>query len=509
MRIILFFLIYNLCFGSNYEFKAADSVNYFIAKSEVEIKNNNTDLGLAYLKKANLLLASSKSNEVYKNSVYKKASVQANIINNKIIATSKLINILAIAVVSILSLLSISLYKNNLLRTNANLILQEKNLELEKEKIKVENASRARSEFLSTVSHELRTPLNAITGITHLLINENPKENQIEYLNSLKFSGNYLLNFINDILEINRIESKNIPIENIPCDLKKQLVNIQSTFKEITQENNNVFEIEIDSNLPDSIICDPTKLSQILINLINNSLKFTKNGIVKLTVKVDRKTENSILINFVVSDNGIGIPAEKQSEIFESFSQGSIEINRKYGGTGLGLAIVKNLIELLGGTIKLESSVGIGSKFYFSLPFEINNIIYTEQTKTEIKGNSLINKKILLVEDNKINQMITRKMLENRGMICEIVENGEDSIAKLKEKHLFDLVLMDVHLPGINGTIATQEIRNFNKTIPIIGLTAISLDENREMLISYGMTDVVTKPFDPEKFYQVLNEHLA
>ena len=201
--------------------------------------------------------------------------------------------------------------------------------------------------------------------------------------------------------------------------------------------------------------------------------------------------------------------SEKQSEIFESFSQGSIEINRKYGGTGLGLAIVKNLIELLGGTIKLESKVGKGSKFYFSLPFEINNSISTEQTKIEIKGNLLKDKKILLVEDNKINQMITRKMLENRGVICEIVENGEDSIEKLKEKHFFDLVLMDVHLPGINGTIATQEIRNFNKTIPIIGLTAISLDENREMLISFGMTDVVTKPFDPEKFYQVLNEHLV
>lgn len=422
---------------------------------------------------------------------------------------AKLISILAIALISILSLLSLSLYKNNILRNQSNILLKEKNIELEIAKENAEKASKARAEFLSTVSHELRTPLNAINGITHLLIEENPKDSQINYLNSLKFSGNYLLHFINDILEINRIESENIPIEKINCNLKSLIISIQNSFKEISQENNNTFIIDIDASIPDNLICDPTKLSQIFMNLVNNSLKFTKNGYVKLTAKLETIEDENLSISFKVADNGIGIPEDKQASIFDSFSQGSIEINRKYGGTGLGLAIVKRLIELLGGAIYLNSKVGLGTTFSFTLPFEVGeNLVITTQENTFDKK-IVENKKILLVEDNKINQMITKKMLENKGMICQIVDNGEESVALLKDKNDFDLVLMDVHLPGINGTIATQQIREFNTSLPIIALTAISLNENREMLLSYGMNDVITKPFEPEKFYEVIADNLS
>lgn len=426
---------------------------------------------------------------------------------------AKLISILAIALISILSLLSLSLYKNNILRNESNKLLQEKNRELEMAKEKAENATKARSEFLSTVSHELRTPLNAINGITHLLIEEQPKPSQIEYLNSLKFSGNYLLTFINDILEINRIESENVPVEFINCSIRTHLKNIQTSFREIAQENHNIFEIEIDNAIPENLICDPTKLSQIIINLVNNALKFTKNGHVRLLAKLEKVQDKTIQINFQVSDNGIGIPEDKQSEIFESFSQGSIEINRKYGGTGLGLAIVKRLIELLGGSISLNSKVGLGTTFTFTLPFQVGENDATvvpldipENTQDET---AILGKRILLVEDNKINQMITKKMLENRGMNCRILDNGEDCVTLLrKEAQNYDLVLMDVHLPGINGTIATEQIRTFNTSIPIIALTAISLNENREMLLSYGMTDVLTKPFEPEKFYKIISDYL-
>jgi signal transduction histidine kinase/TolA-binding protein len=382
---------------------------------------------------------------------------------------AKLISILAIALISILSLLSLSLYKNNVLRTQSNALLKEKNKELEIAKENAEKTTKARSEFLSTVSHELRTPLNAINGITHLLLEENPKDSQLNYLNSLKFSGNYLIAFINDILEINRIESEKIPIEKINCDLKLQLSNIQKSFKEIAQENNNTFILEIEDNIPDNLICDPTKLSQIFINLISNSLKFTKNGYVKLIAKLEKVEDKKIQIQFKVSDNGIGIPEDKQNEIFESFSQGSIEINRKYGGTGLGLAIVKRLIELLGGTIQINSKVGLGTTFSFSLPFEVGKNEIVEIKEQAIDNAAIENKKILLVEDNKINQMITKKMIENKGMFCKILDNGEDSVTYLKQKNDYDLVLMDVHLPGINGTIATQQIREFNTEIPIIG----------------------------------------
>lgn len=426
---------------------------------------------------------------------------------------AKLISILAIALISILSLLSLSLYKNNILRNESNKLLQEKNRELELAKEKAENATKARSEFLSTVSHELRTPLNAINGITHLLIEENPKPTQIEYLNSLKFSGNYLLTFINDILEINRIESEHVPIEQITCTLRTQLKNIQNSFREIAQENHNTFAIEVDNSLPENIICDPTKLSQIIINLVNNALKFTTNGHVRLSVRQEDVQGKNIRIKFQVADNGIGIPEDKQSEIFESFSQGSIEINRKYGGTGLGLTIVKRLVELLGGTIVLNSKVGLGSTFTFTLPFQVgeNESVMppVELPILNLKETVVQGKRILLVEDNKINQMITKKMLENRGINCRILDNGEDCVTLIREEaQNYDLVLMDVHLPGINGTIATQQIREFNTTLPIIALTAISLNENRELLLSYGMTDVLTKPFEPENFYKIITEYL-
>ena len=421
---------------------------------------------------------------------------------------AKLISILAIALISILSLLSLSLYKNNVLRMQSNNLLRETNNELQIAKEKAEKATKARFEFLSTVSHELRTPLNAINGITHLLLEEKPKESQLDYLNSLKFSGNYLLTFINDILEINRIESENIPIENINCNLRTHLSNIQTSFKEIAQENNNQFLIDVDISIPENIICDPTKLSQIFINLINNSLKFTKNGYVKLMAKLQSIEDDKVAILFEISDNGLGIPEDKQLEIFDSFSQGSIEINRKYGGTGLGLSIVKRLIELLGGNIELNSKVGLGSTFFFTLPFKVGATEFIAQKAQSFESIDIENKKIVLVEDNKINQMITKKMLENRGMSCKILDNGEDCVSLIKKNSKFDLILMDVHLPGINGTIATQQIREFNTQIPIIALTAISLNENRDMLLSYGMNDVITKPFEPEKFYKVIAENL-
>jgi len=421
---------------------------------------------------------------------------------------AKLISILAIALISILSLLSLSLYKNNIIRNQSNLLLKEKNNEMLLAKEKAEKASKARAEFLSTVSHELRTPLNAINGITHLLLEEDPKESQMNYLTSLKFSGNYLLTFINEILEINRIESSAIEVENISFNLKLLLVNIQHSLKELASINNNAFTIEIDPSIPDFLIGDPTKLSQIFLNLINNALKFTKNGEVKVLLNVNEINDEFTSIHFKVLDTGIGIPEEKMESIFDSFAQGSIEINRKYGGTGLGLTIVKKLIDILGGKIELESKVGKGSSFSFDLSFKIAEERSIQEKTIDYDESILNEKKVLLIEDNKINQMITKKMVENKGMICEVIDNGEDAIEAVKN-NTYDLVLMDVHLPGINGTIATQTIRTFDKKIKIIALTAISLDENREMLLSYGMNDVITKPFDPMDFYRTITKNLT
>jgi signal transduction histidine kinase/BarA-like signal transduction histidine kinase len=422
---------------------------------------------------------------------------------------SRLISILAIAIISILSLLSLSLYKNNIIRNQTNSLLKEKNNELIAAKNKAEEASRARSEFLSTVSHELRTPLNAINGITHLLIEENPKKSQMNYLNSLQFSGNYLTNFINDILEINKIDSNKLEIEYISFNLKQLLTDIQNSLKEIASINSNKFVLKIDPNIPENLIGDPTKLSQIFMNLINNALKFTNNGTVSVNARLRNYKNENAAVYFQIIDTGIGIPEDKLKTVFKSFSQGSVEINRKFGGTGLGLTIVKKLVRILGGRIVVKSVVGKGSAFSFELNFK------TDPKPVQIKS-KVINydpeifkkKKILLVEDNKINQMITQKMLSRKEMECTILDNGEEAIEILKN-NTYDLVLMDVHLLGINGTIATQHIREFDATTPIIALTAISLDENREMLISFGMTDVITKPFIPEDFYTIIAQNFS
>lgn len=427
----------------------------------------------------------------------------------KSIRFSRLISIMSIVLIAILSLLSFSLYKNNKIRTFTYRLLQEKNKELTEQKEKAEFASKARSEFLSTVSHELRTPLNAINGITYLLLQEKPKASQLNYLKSLEFSGNYLLSFINDILEINRLESNNVHIEKIKFNLVELVNNINQSFSGFISKNNINFKLDLDIEGNENLIGDPTKLSQILINLINNSIKFTKNGDVTLKIKTVREKHNKITLKFVVQDNGIGIPEDKIENIFDSFSQGSVEINRTYGGTGLGLSIVKKIIEILGSEIHLESKVNKGTKFYFNLDFDKSDLktISSIETNQVISHENLKGKTVLLVEDNKINQMITKKMVENKGMICTIIDNGEDSIVAM-QNNKFDIVLMDVHLPGINGTEATAEIRKFDNLTPIVALTAISLNENREMLLSYGMNDVVTKPFAPEHFYNVISSYV-
>ncbi|MEO8517058.1 MAG: ATP-binding protein, partial [Flavobacterium sp.] len=332
---------------------------------------------------------------------------------------SKLINILSIALITILSLLSLSLYKNNIIRNKSNELLREKNNELEIAKERIEKASKARSEFLSTVSHELRTPLHAINGISHILLEDKPKASQIEYLKSLKFSGNYLLTYINEILEINRIESNNIEIEKISFNVRELLHNIQNSLKEQASQNNNDFILHIDKEVPEILIGDPTKISQIFINLINNALKFTESGTITVNAKLIHINDKSCSIKFDVQDTGIGIPKDKLESIFESFSQGSVEINRKYGGTGLGLTIVKRLVSLMGGKISVSSEVNTGSIFTFNLDFKIGEALVPSTVNKIINEKVFINKQILLVEDNKINQMITKKILEKKRMVCE------------------------------------------------------------------------------------------
>ncbi|MCW5519321.1 response regulator [Aureitalea sp. L0-47] len=419
---------------------------------------------------------------------------------------------LSIALIVILSLLTLSLYKNNNLRAKANELLQDKNIELQLAKEKAEKASLAKAQFLSTITHELRTPLYAVTGLTHLLLEEDPKPHQKEHLNSLKFSGEYLLSLINNILDLNKLEANKVEIEKTTFSLKKRINDVLIALKKSADDRKNKLHFEYDESIPDRLVGDPLKLSQVLINLIGNSVKFTQNGDVTVRVRKLEEKNKKVSLHFEIEDNGVGISKKKQKSIFETFSQASLQINRKFGGTGLGLSIVKNLLELMGSKINLESQLGKGSKFWFNINLDIS-----EEIKEEINPKNIIydvdyvaleNRKILVVEDNKINQMITRKILEKNKMECMVADNGMDAI-KLVKQHDYDVILMDIHMPGISGIEATQKIRAFNKDIPIIALTAVTIDENLDDFYRAGFNEIIPKPFKTEEFFEKIYRSIS
>ncbi|WP_225901903.1 tetratricopeptide repeat-containing sensor histidine kinase [Zobellia barbeyronii] len=275
--------------------------------------------------------------------------------------------ILTSALLIIITLLAVSLFRNNQIKLKTNDLLQTKNNELKAARDAAVNAMEAKTNFLSTVSHELRTPLYAVTGLTHLLLEENPSKGQKEHLKALKFSGDYLLNFINDILQINKIDADKLEPLNVEFNLKKVLQEVIDSLKQGAQANNTTLILDYDTKIPYHLMSDPLKLSQIFLNLVGNALKFTKGGEVKVTAKLMKKDDEDVTLYFEVKDNGIGIAKEQQQNIFDGFEQGSIQINREYGGTGLGLTIVKSLLGLFESKIELESELGVGSTFFFQL----------------------------------------------------------------------------------------------------------------------------------------------
>ena len=419
---------------------------------------------------------------------------------------NRLTTILSVALITILSLLTLSLYKNNNIRLKTNNMLHKKNGELIIAKEKAELASKTKANFLSTVTHELRTPLYAVTGLSNMLLDEDPKPEQIQHLKSLKFSGDYLLTFINDILQINKIEANKVDIEPEVFNLKKKISNVISALNNSALDNNIKIHFEYDKELPENFVADQLKISQILINLIGNSIKFTKDGDIWVRAIKMTKSDDIFNVKFEIEDNGIGISEEKQQSMFESFSQGSIQINRKYGGTGLGLSIVKGLLSILKGKIYLKSDLGKGSTFTFEIPLK-----YTEEVIKEKKVNyfkdinelELSNIKILVVEDNKINQMITKKILNKMKLNCDVVDNGEEAVDMVKNTE-YGVVLMDIHMPGISGLEATKIIRTFDKELTIFALTAVTLEDKMHEFDEAGFDDIISKPFKQEDFEKKL-----
>lgn len=421
---------------------------------------------------------------------------------------SELTAILSSAFLIIISLLAVSLYRNNQIKLKTNDLLQTKNRELHAARDAAVQAMEAKTNFLSTVSHELRTPLYAVTGLTHLLLEENPSKEQEDHLKALKFSGDYLLNFINDILQINKIDADKLEMLEIEFSLRKILTEVMNSLQQTAKERNTEMILDCDPDIPSHLMSDPVKLSQVFMNLMGNALKFTKDGEVFILARLVSKESDRARVYFEVRDTGIGISQEQQETIFDSFEQGSIQINREYGGTGLGLTIVKSLLGLFGSEIKLESTLGEGSSFYFEMDFKCKDDLVDdipfEITRKEYDFKGL---NLLIVEDNKINQVITRKMLAKKDISADIANNGTEAI-QMASSNTYDGILMDIHMPGISGVEATKEIRKFDPETPIIALTAISLDDSLEAFYAAGCNDVVTKPFKPEVFYQKIGENI-
>ncbi|WP_369997522.1 ATP-binding protein [Winogradskyella sp.] len=426
---------------------------------------------------------------------------------------TRITTILSIALITILSLLTLSLYKNNNIRLKTNNMLHKKNDELIVAKEKAELASKTKANFLSTVTHELRTPLYAVTGLTNMLLDEKPKEHQIPHLKSLKFSGDYLLTFINDILQINKIEANKVELDPEIFNLKNKIENVISALSNSAKDNGTNLHFDYENTLPETFNGDQLKISQILINLLGNAIKFTKDGDIWVRAYKINQKDKMYTLRFEIEDNGIGITKEKQDHMFESFSQGSVQINRKYGGTGLGLSIVKGLIQILKGKIYLKSELGKGTTFFFEIPLEKAENVEAPKVEEIKKSNKmedldLSNVKILIVEDNKINQMITKKILNKMGLYCDVVDNGEAAVEQVKST-AYNVVLMDIHMPGISGLEATKIIRTFDKDLTIFALTAVTLEDKMHEFGEAGFNDIISKPFKQEDFEGKLYDVLS
>jgi len=426
-----------------------------------------------------------------------------NALQSEIILRSKIITTLFIVFVFLMAFVVLILYKNIKFKRNVNEFLTLKNEELELAKERAEEASILKTQFISTVSHELRTPLYGVVGITNMLSEEYPELSESQHLNSLKFSARYLLSLVNDLLQINKIEEKNIELENHAFNLQDELQLVIKSLSYMAERNQNIIKIAIDENIPEIIIGDKLRLSQILMNLISNALKFTKEGVVTVEVNLKNNTEGLVNLEFKVQDTGIGIPENELPKIFEKF----VQVGRKeddYQGTGLGLSIVLKLIELFKGSIKVDSVLGQGTTFIFNINFETNPSKVIEIVNSIVVDLSTDKQyRVLVVEDNKINQMVTKKIMDKNHYKTLIVDDGYAAIEALG-KESFDVILMDINMPLINGFETTRMIRKKGINIPIIALTAFAKDEISEEAKECGMNEILIKPFEASKLNQMI-----
>lgn len=375
--------------------------------------------------------------------------------------------------------------------------------------IEANKLAQSKSDFLSTMSHELRTPLNAVIGITDLLLKSKYDKEQEENLNILKFSGISLRALINNVLDFNKLDINKLKLERIAVNLYSLVNHIYLGLKTTAKEKNIAININIDQDLQSQYIyTDSTRISQILFNLIGNSIKFTNKGSVNIDIKILEVSDEKMKIKFIVSDTGIGIAKEKQTTVFEPFEQGTD--NNNYGGTGLGLPIVKRILMLFNSEIELESEINKGSKFTFIIEFDKAQNIITESESLN-QYSELVGKKILIAEDNTVNVFLIRKLCQKWNLNYTIVENGLEALNEIKSND-YDMILMDINMPEMDGYESTRLIRKLDdpkkSNIKIIALTATADEEIDKAIFSAGMNDVILKPFDTDFLYQKMVHHI-
>ncbi|WP_183559485.1 ATP-binding protein [Mucilaginibacter sp. SP1R1] len=369
----------------------------------------------------------------------------------------------------------------------------------------------AKAEFLSTMSHEIRTPLNSVVGMSHLLLKNDPREDQLEQLNVMIFSANNLLNIVNDILDYSKIEEGMITFEHIEMNIAAVAGNVVTSLQNAATDKGITLSLETDDALKHMVFGDPTRTSQVITNLVHNAIKFTTTGGVFVSIHVQAQTDEFLTLAIRVRDTGIGISKEKQNLIFERFTQADSSTSRGFGGTGLGLAISKRILELQQSELRLVSDAGSGSTFYFIQHFPkggpvIKPVLSGRQRPADPK--SFSGKHILLVDDNPMNVMVAETFLKRWGAIVNVAENGQQAL-DLLQPELHELVLMDLHMPVMDGYESARRMRENGIDIPIIALTATLPSEAEDQLIGTGINDILVKPFLPDELYRKVFSYLS